>query len=64
MSEQEKAKKEMIELLEKIPTSGSFQRAELAIRVSELSKSLSLNSLVSAPEPPSKDGAPQPAASE
>jgi len=36
MSELEKTKKEMIEILERIPGSGSFEGAELATRVAEL----------------------------
>jgi hypothetical protein len=38
MSELEKTKKEMITILEQIPASGSFEGAELVLKVSELSK--------------------------
>ncbi len=59
MSDAEKKKKEMIEILEMIPQSGSFHRVELTKQVSELMEQYnslvaaqhSLRTLASAPEP-------------
>jgi hypothetical protein len=46
MSERDEIKNEMIRILDRIPTSGSFEAAQLAVKVSELSKKwLSLNSI-------------------
>jgi hypothetical protein len=46
MSERDETKQEMIRILERIPASGSFEAADLAVKVSELSRKwLSLNSM-------------------
>ena len=59
MSDVEKKKKEMIDILERIPQSGSFHRVELTKQVSELMEQYNalvaaqyqLKTLASAPEP-------------
>jgi len=59
MSELQQTKKELIEVLDRIPASGSFEGADLAQRASSLierfkelkAKETRLNSLASAPAP-------------
>jgi len=49
MTELDKTKEELIEVLDRIPASGSFEGAELARKVTELTeKMVALNSLPSA----------------
>ena len=59
MSELDKTKQEMIQILEQIPVSGSYESAKLAVRISELSKKITaLNSAPEeAPEEPLKKSA-------